>query len=109
MTRDIEYFMSCYSFSRYDINLCKQLWCDFLAIMPKKVRISETWAAGIIRNFVDMNGVYNYDVHKISEMCHNVPATAIYRTSNEISNALVLEQGDPRYINEEGLLLLLLE
>lgn len=97
-----------YSFSAYDIKLCQTMWSDFLALAPKKVRMPEIWAAGVIRNFVDVNGVYNYDVPKLSEMCHNVPATAIYRTSNEISNALILEQGDPRYINEEGFLMLLL-
>lgn len=101
-------FMKPYAFSNYDIKLCQTMWSDFLAANPKKIRMPDIWAAGAIRNFIDVNRVYNYDVHKISEMCHNVPTTAIYRTSNEMSNALILEQGDPRYINEEGLLLLLL-
>jgi len=104
----IEAIMRPYSFSAYDIKLCQTMWSDFLAAQPKKVRMPELWAAGAIRNFIDANGVYNYDVHKIAEMCHNIPVQAIYRTSNEMSNALILEQGDPRYINEEGLLLLLL-
>lgn len=97
-----------YSFSAYDIRLCQTMWSDFVALTNKTVRTPDIWAAGIIRNFIELNGVYNYDTHKIAEICHNVPTTAIYRTSKEISDALELEASDPRYINEEGLLLMLL-
>lgn len=104
----IEEMMKPYSFSAYDIALCQTMWSDFFTMTNKHVRMPEIWAAGIIRNFIDINGVYNYDLHKISEMCRSIPTSAIYRTSKEIYDTLALEQGDPRYINEEGLLLLLL-
>lgn len=97
-----------YSFSAYDIALCQTMWSDFQSKVQKKLRMPDIWAAGVIRNFIDLNGVYNYDAHKIAEMCHNVPVSAIYRTSKEIEESLQLTTGDPRYVNEEGLLFLLL-
>lgn len=104
----IQTMMKPYSFSRYDIKLCQIMWADFLKYTNKKPRLPEIWAAGIIRNFIDINGVYSYDLAKISEMCRNIPTSTINRTSNEIADVLSLEKGDPRYINEEGFLLLLL-
>lgn len=108
VTELIDSMMRPYAFSANDIHLAQTMWSDFLAVSPRRVRVAEVWAAGVIRNFVDVNGVYTYDVQKISEMCYNVPAKSLCRTSNEINHALALENNDPRYINEEGLLLMLL-
>lgn len=108
VTKLIEQMLKPYSFSAYDIQLCQTMWSDFVAQTGKNVRMPDIWAAGIIRNFIEINGVYNYDNHKISEICRNVPTSAISRTSNEIDAALQLENSDPRYVNEEGLLLMLL-
>ena len=41
-------------------------------------------------------------------MSNGVPMSTITRTTNEIENNLLLEPHDPRYINEEGLLMMLL-
>lgn len=108
VTLTIASMLKPYSFSCYDIRICQRMWSDFVKVTGKSVRMPEIWAAGIIRNFIELNSVYNYDLQKISEMCRNVPTAAISRTSNEVLNTLALEPGDPRYVNEEGLLLLLL-
>lgn len=108
VTELIGRMMRPYAFSANDIHLAQTMWADYQSLAGKHVRVPEVWAAGIIRNFIDVNGVYNYDVPRISEMCHNVPAKSLCRTSNEVSSILALEDHDPRYINEEGLLLMLL-
>lgn len=109
VNRMIQDMMKPYHFSAYDISLCQQMWSDYVMQSDQaKVRTPNIWAAGVIRNFIDLNGVYNYDAHMVSEICRNVPVSSIYRTSKKIEEALELENSDPRYINEEGLLLMLL-
>lgn len=104
----IKYMMTPYAFSAYDMHLAQTMWMDFQKVQPRRIRIPDIWAAGIIKNFIDVNGVYNYDLQRISEICHNIPIGAITTAADKIKAALKLEQHDPRYINEEGLLLMLL-
>ena len=111
VSEEIWYSMRPYAFSAYDIELAQQLWSDYVAISKKDVaaiRRPEIWAAGVINCFVRANGVYNYKPEHISTMCNGVPMSTITRTTNEIENNLLLEPHDPRYINEEGLLMMLL-
>lgn len=104
----IRQFMLPYSFTAYDIALAQTMWSDFKKICVKEFKLPELWAAAAVYNFINTNGVYNYDKQKISEMCRNIPITAIEKSAAEIKNTLQLEKHDPRYINEEGLLLMLL-
>ncbi len=98
-----------YAFAAYDIYLTQTMWSDYRAHYNNfSPRVPELWAAGAVKNFIDVNGVYNYDLPKIAEMCHNIPADAIKRTATQMKKTLELEEHDPRYINEEGLLLMLL-
>lgn len=108
---DIAEMMEPYAFSAYDIKLAQTMWSDYLALSERteaSVRVSEIWAAGVIYNFIQCNGVYNYNSNHISDMCFGVPISTIRRTANEIKKVISLEKHDPRYINEEGLLLMLL-
>ena len=66
------------------------------------------WADGAIFNFIKANGVYNYKDEKIAELCQNVPLDVLQRMSKEIWVTLGIEKHDPRYINEEGILLMAL-
>ena len=104
----MELMMRPYSFSAYDIKLAQTMWMDFLRLQPRRARLPDVWAAGVVKNFIDANAVYNYDLQKISEICHNIPVGAINNAADRIKNVLKIEQHDPRYINEEGLLLMLL-
>ncbi len=107
----IETMMAPYAFSRYDIKLAQTMWSDYVELSGKRLsrlRMPEIWAAGIIYSFVKCNGVYNYKASNISDMCRGVPVSTIHRTANEIEKVNLLEKHDPRYINEEGLLLMLL-
>lgn len=111
VSEEIWYSMRPYAFSAFDIELAQQLWSDYVAATNKDVaaiRRPEIWAAGVINCFVRANGVYNYKPEHISTMCNGVPMSTITRTTNEIENNLLLEPHDPRYINEEGLLMMLL-
>lgn len=104
----IEQFMKPYSFTAYDIFLTQTMWCDFKKLCLKDIKLPELWAAAAVYDFINTNGVYNYDIQKVSEMCRNIPISAIEKSAAEIKNTLQLEKHDPRYINEEGLLLMLL-
>lgn len=104
--------MSPYAFSAYDIFLARTMWSDYLAGAGKaaaEIRVAEMWAAAIIYNFIMLNDVYNYNMEQISAMCYGVPKGTIEHTANVMQNVLRLEQHDPRYVNEEGMLLMLLQ
>lgn len=100
--------MSAYRFTKYDICLAQTMWSDFKKLTGKQIKVGELWAAAVIYNFIQANAVYNYDLDKVSEMCHNIPAASIKAAADEIKLSLAVEKHDPRYINEEGLLLMLL-
>ncbi len=104
----LERFMSVYSFTKYDIFLAQTMWADFKKCYDPSIKISEVWAAGIILNFINANAVYNYNSNKVSEMCQNIPVAVIEKTAAVIQKYLQIEKHDARYINEEGLLLMLL-
>ncbi len=104
----IKEMMRPYAFTAYDIFLAQTMWSDFLAVYQRPVKLPELWAAGIISNFISANGVYNYDASAVSEMCHNIPESVIKQKAGQIGEILRIEAHDPRYINEEGLLLMLL-
>ncbi|MDY4919961.1 MAG: hypothetical protein SO119_02640 [Phascolarctobacterium sp.] len=111
VSEEIAYAMRPYAFSKHDIELCQQLWSDYVAASGKNtaaIRKPEIWAAGVINTFIRSNGVYNYTTQHISTMCSGVPVSTINTTTREIEHENALEAHDPRYINEEGLLLLLL-
>lgn len=111
VTEEIEFSMRPYAFSAYDIRLTKQLWSDYVLASKKNVaaiRRPEIWAAGAINSFVHANGVYNYQPQHISTMCNGVPVSTIIRTTDEIQHVNRVEPHDPRYLNEEGLLMMLL-
>lgn len=108
----IEKMLRPYAFAAYDIALAKTLWSDYLAAAGKTseaIHVCEAWAAGAIFSFIMLNDVYNYDIEQISAMCYGVPKTAIERVAAEIWDKLDLQKHDPRYINEEGLLLMVLQ
>ena len=108
----VEKMMRPYAFSAYDIFLVRTLWSDFLEAFcqtPENIRVPEMWAAGLIYSFIKLNDVYNYDLEQISAMCYGVPKKAIEHSAKAIKELLALEKHDPRYVNEEGLLLMLLQ
>lgn len=111
VTKLIGQMMRPYAFSAYDIFLVRTMWSDFLQAfnMPDKLRVSEMWAAGLIYAFIKLNNVYNYEIEQVSSMCYGVPKQTIERTAAAVWETLKLETHDPRYVNEEGLLLMLLQ
>ena len=105
----IKAMMKPYAFSAYDIMLTQRIWSDYKAHYNNfSPRLADVWAAGAIKNFIDANNIYNYDLAKVAEMCRNIPSNVIGNCANQIQSTLGVEEHDPRYINEEGLLLMLL-
>ena len=111
VTKLIGQMMRPYAFSAYDIFLVRTMWSDFLQAfkVPEKLRVGEIWAAGLIYAFIKLNNVYNYEIEQVSSMCYGVPKQTIERTAAAVWETLALETHDPRYVNEEGLLLMLLQ
>lgn len=104
----IRQMMEPYHFAERDIKLVIQLWADFKTKSAREIRMPEIWAAGAIFDFIKANAVYNYNDEKIAELCHDVPVDVMRRMAKEIWMTLGIEKHDPRYINEEGLLLMAL-
>ncbi|HIU64391.1 MAG TPA: hypothetical protein IAB06_05105, partial [Candidatus Avacidaminococcus intestinavium] len=103
----IKQMMKSYYFSKRDIELAVRLWHDFLAGETVGASKSEIWASGVITNFIQLNAVYNYSDAKIAEMCWNVPLQSLKTAAERIKSKLGIEKHDPRYSNEEGLLLMM--
>lgn len=102
--------MEAYAFAAYDVFLVRTMWADYLAASgknPNHVRVPEIWAAGVLMNFIQLNGVYSYTKQQIADMCYGIPVSTLTRTEGEVAKVLKIENHDPRYVNEEGLLLML--
>lgn len=105
----IEKMMTPQHFSCRDVVLCMRMWLDFLSIQGSVgTETPEVWAGGIIANFIKLNRAYNYTDGSVAGMCWHMPVEDLKRASKEIAQVLSLEGYDPRYINEEGMLTMLL-
>ena len=96
VSQKLKKVMGSYFFSSLDVRLAQTLWSDFQHVS----------AAGVLQTFVELNAVYTYDLQKVSEICEFVPVDAIRRASESIKAALAIEKHDPRYVNEESLLMM---
>lgn len=101
--------MLSYSFSSLDVRLVQTLWSDYKHLTGEKATLPEVWTAAALYTFTELNCVYTYDIGKISEICEFVPIDAIKRASQSMKEVLAIETHDPRYVNEEGLLLMALQ
>lgn len=109
VSRKLKKAMLSYSFSSLDVRLVQTLWSDYKNATGEKAVLPEVWTAAALFTFTELNCVYTYDIGKISEICEFVPIDAIKRASQKINDALAIEKHDPRYVNEEGLLLMALQ
>lgn len=90
----------------------KQLWSDFVATSGKNVdliKVPEVWAAAVAFNYIRTNAVYDVNVADVARLCELKSAESLRVSVNKISTVLSLVPKDPRYLGEEGLLLLLIE
>ena len=106
VSQKLKKVMGSYFFSSLDVRLAQTLWSDFQHVSGEKVILPDVWAAGVLQIFVELNAVYTYDLQKVSEICEFVPVDAIRRASESIKAALAIEKHDPRYVNEESLLMM---
>ncbi len=95
-------------FSVADVKLATQMWCDLQAAGASAGAYSETvWAAGIIYAFVKLNGAYTFFDDHIAKFCGTEPES-MKAAAEHVQQLLGLEEHDPRYSNEEGLLVMLM-
>lgn len=108
VSRNLQKLMGMYLFSSHDILLAQTLWSDYKHLSGEKAALPEVWTAAVLYAFIKVNPIYTYDINKISEICEFVPASAIEAAYEKIHQCLKIEKHDPRYINEEGLLMMAL-
>ena len=95
-------------FSVADVRLATQMWCDLEAAGAVNGSYSETeWTAGVIYTFIRLNGAYTFFDEHIAKFC-GVEAEKMRTVAEYIAQALNVEEHDPRYSNEEGLLVMLM-
>ena len=80
---------------------------DLIYALEHGAKIKYYNQAGIMLKFEDIYMLAFKD-EKIAELCQNVPLDVLQRMSKEIWVTLGIEKHDPRYINEEGILLMAL-
>lgn len=100
------------AFSAQDVELAQSMWSDFVYISAKDssaIRAVDSWASGVIYNFVKLNLSYKYNREILSSICHGLDVAVLKRYGNKISQELCLVPWDSRYMNEESILLMLLE
>ena len=103
----IEKMMLPQHFSYRDVALATRLWQDFSGLDTNAIQAPEIWAAGVVENYVRLNGVYSYSPQSIANMCWHVPLPALRTVAANIKETLKLEAHDPRYCNEEGFLMMM--
>lgn len=105
----IEKMMVPQHFSCHDVVLAMKMWLDFLEKQGDvETETPEVWAGGIILNFIELNKAYSYSAQSVANMCWHMPVEDLQRGSAVIKHTLQLEDYDPRYCNEEGVLTMLL-
>lgn len=95
-------------FSVADVRLATQMWCDLQAANTVDETFSESqWAAGIIYTFIKLNGAYTFFDEHIAGFC-GIELAQMRQVAEKVQQALNIEEHDPRYSNEEGLLVMLM-
>lgn len=103
----IQTCLQSYGFSLYDIACCQQVWLDFYQAYGKQIRAEESWAAGVAKVYIELNHVYKYSLSEIADLFYGVSPSSVQRTAAEIKNVLHIENHDPRYLSEDGLVVML--
>lgn len=108
VSKKLKKVMGIYMFSSQDVIMAQTLWSDYQHLSGERAVLPEVWAAAVLYTYIKVNAVYTYDINKVSEICEFVPVSAVERTHQSIMDALAIEKYDPRYVNEEGLLMMAL-
>ena len=100
------------SFGREDRRLARQLWADFKAACGEEISSlpgsAESRAAAVLRKFVEISGAYSCDWRRVFAAADGVREDEVRQLLRLLEERLRLEPHDPRYLNEEGMLLRLL-
>ncbi|MDU4960536.1 MAG: hypothetical protein E6X17_07720 [Sporomusaceae bacterium] len=106
VTEQLGRLMPKYGFSVYDISLAQAMWRDFSGVSSVKPRKSGSWAAAVISCYAMLNSPLTMPVETLAAES-GVSAATVYGNRRRLAAALGLVRHDPRYLSEEGFLLLL--
>ncbi|MDF2500146.1 MAG: hypothetical protein K0Q77_860 [Anaerosporomusa subterranea] len=106
VTEQLKQLMPKYGFSSHDLVLAESLWHDFCQVSDVKMRKSGAWTAAVISCYAMMNTPFSVSVDDLADE-GGVSVASVYTNRRRLSEALGLRQHDPRYLSEEGILLLL--
>lgn len=97
-----------FGFSYRAQKLLQRLWSDFCA---SGENISEaeigTWAVALVYVFVNLNKTYKFSITEYGKKAH-ISEDEVLEKAKIIEMVLEIEPFDPRYIDEEGMLMLAL-
>ena len=104
----LEQHMPNFGCSLHDIRLTKRMWHDFSQLTDVTVRKPGVWAGALIQAFTQINTPYAVPAEPLASDL-GVSAGGIYTNKSKLFQVLELEKFDPRYLNEEGLVISLFD
>jgi hypothetical protein len=106
VSEQLKQLMPKYGFSAHDLELAESMWHDFCQVTNIKMKKSGAWTAAVITCYAMMNTPFSVSVDDlVGEV--GVSAASVYSNRRRLAHELGLRQHDPRYLSEEGILLLL--
>ena len=93
--------------SVYDVTLARNLWQDFLNTDPHVVQLlPQVWAAAVVENYLEINEKRTARNLPFFKDTMGISPIDLEHAYQDIRDALQLEPSDPRYLNEQGFLML---
>lgn len=103
---EIKRLMKKLDFSTHDFTLAQTLWQDFCQVAKIRYTNPKAWALAVIVCYAAINTPLNLSINKLATD-ETVVVSTIYSRRRQLQAALSLHKRDPRYLSEEGFLLLL--
>ena len=93
--------------SVYDVTLARNLWQDFLNTDPHVVQLlPQVWAAAVVENYLEINEKRTARNLPFFKDTMGISPIDLEHAYQDIRDALQLGPSDPRYLNEQGFLML---
>lgn len=103
---ELRQLMPKYGFSVYDLSLAESMWQDFCQLCEVTIRKTGGWSAAIISCYATLNTSFAIPIEELAEEA-GVSTASIYTNRRRLTEVLSIVAHDPRYLSEEGIILLL--
>ncbi len=92
-----------------DRKLLIAMWSDFSFLYKEKIKDDEVtlWSVALIYSFIKLNKTYTFSLTDYARYAQ-ITEDNIFAKIDIIEDVLKIEEYDPRYINEEGLIILMM-